>query len=106
MATMFSVGFAITFTVAVVTAVQELTDPVTVYTVEAAGVATTIEPVDALRLAEGLQVYVLAPTALSVAEAPAQMMLVPGVKVNEGSAFTVTLACATAVQVPIPPVTV
>jgi hypothetical protein len=55
LATIFRVGFAITFTVVVATAVQELMAPVILYTVEAAGVATTTDPVEALKPEAGLQ---------------------------------------------------
>jgi len=89
-------GFTVTVTCAV--AVHPLLSvPVTVYVVVEEGVAVTEEPVEELRDADGLQVYVLAPLAVSVADAPLQMAG-GGVTVITGSGFTVTVTCAVAVH--------
>ena len=55
-----------TFTVAVALDVEQLSLPVTVYTVVTAGEANTEKPVVALKPAAGSQVYVFAPLAVSV----------------------------------------
>ena len=61
------------------------------------GFAVTLEPVDELRFVEGLQVYVLAPLAVSVTEPPLQTAA--GVlTVTTGRGFIVTVTCAVAVQ--------
>src|SRR5258706_15507104 len=64
------------FTVTVPCAVAEhrlLSVPVTVYVVVEDGLAVTGEPVDALRFVDGVQVYVCAPPAVSVADCPLQI---------------------------------
>jgi hypothetical protein len=66
-------GWFTTFTVTVSVSTQPLASvPVTVYVVVASGVATTVEPVVALKPATGLQTYVVAPVAISVALDPLQ----------------------------------
>ena len=55
------------------------------------------EPVDELRFVDGLQVYVLAPPAVSVTELPVHTAA--GVlTVTTGSGLIVTVTCAVAVQ--------
>jgi hypothetical protein len=72
-------------TVAVVVAVQLAADvPVIVYTVVAVGLATTVDPVDALSDELGDHVYVLAPDALRFVEAPGQIVAEPTVRVGVG----------------------
>ena len=70
------------------------------------GLAVTLEPVVALNAVAGVQVYVLAPPAVSVVDWPLQMG--DGVAtVTTGSGFTVTVTCAVAVHPLLPvPVTV
>ena len=57
--------------------------------------AVTLEPVDELRFVEGVQEYVCAPLAVSVADAPLQIGAGVGT-VTIGSGFTVTVTCAVA----------
>ena len=59
------------------------------------GLAVTLEPVVELRLVDGVQVYVLAPLAVSVTELPIQIGDGVGT-VTTGSGFTVTVTCAVA----------
>lgn len=59
-------GFTVTVTCAV--AVQPRASPVTVYVVVDTGFAVTLEPVAELNPVAGLQVYVFAPLAVSVAD--------------------------------------
>lgn len=66
-------GNEFTTTVTCIESMQPFKSPVTVYVVVDAGVATTLEPVDALSDEEGLHVYVLAPVAVSVADCPVQI---------------------------------
>ena len=66
--------------------------------------AVTLDPLAELKVAAGLQVYVLAPDALSVAELP--LHIVPEFTVSEPPGFTVTVAVVTAEQVPAVPVIV
>ncbi len=74
-----------------------LSVPVTVYVVVEDGLAVTGEPVDALRFVDGVQVYVCAPPAVSVADCPLQIAE-GGVTVMMGSGFTVTVTCVEAVH--------
>ena len=62
-------------------------EPVTVYTVEDTGLTTLAGPEP-----EGSQVYVVAPLAVKVVEAPLQIVVLVGVTVKTGIAFTVTVA--------------
>ena len=98
-------GFTVTVTCAV--AEHPLPSvPVTVYVVVDDGFAVTGEPVDELRLVDGVHEYVCAPLAVSVADCPLQMAG-GGVTVTTGRGFTVTVTCAVA-EHPLPsvPVTV
>ena len=71
--------------------------PVTVYVVVAVGVAMTVEPVDELNDADGLQEYVFAPEAVSAVLCPMQTVS-SGETETAGSGFTVTVVCDDAVQ--------
>src|SRR5258706_12903003 len=86
------------FTVTVPCAVAEhrlLSVPVTVYVVVEDGLAVTGEPVDALRFVDGVQVYVCAPLAVSVADCPFQIAG-GGVTLVMGRGVTVRGACLVA----------
>ena len=61
------VGNGLTVTVAVVVPLQPLVVPVIVYVVVLAGVAVTEEPVPLESVADGVQVYDVAPVAVNVA---------------------------------------
>ena len=61
------------------------------------GFAVTLEPIVALRLVDGLHVYVLAPLAVSVADAPLQIAAGVGT-LTTGSGLTVTVTCVVAEQ--------
>jgi len=58
--------------------------PVTVYVVVTAGLASTDEPVVALRPVDGLQVYVVPPLAISVTVPPGHMVGAFGATVTVG----------------------
>ena len=61
------------------------------------GLAVMLEPVDELKLVDGLHVYVLAPPAVSVTDCPLQTAA--GVlTVTTGSGLMLTVTCAVAVQ--------
>jgi hypothetical protein len=68
------------------------------------GVAVTVPPVEELRVDDGDQVYVFAPLAFSVADAP--LHIVGELTVTVGVGFTVTTAVAAAVHDPVVPTTV
>jgi len=70
------------------------------------GVAFTAAAVDELSVADGVQLYVVAPDAVSDVDAPEHIVALDGVMVTVGVAVTVTAAVAVAVQVPVVPVTV
>jgi len=69
------------------------------------GVAVTEEPLEELNVDEGVQLYVLAPPAVSVILCPMQIEAF-GVTVTTGKEFTVTVTCAVEVQPLMLPVTV
>jgi len=98
-------GKEFTVTVTCAVDVQPLMSPVTVYVVVDVGLAVTEEPVDELKDDEGVQLYVLAPPAVSVMFCPVQMAAF-GVTVTTGNGFTVTVTCAVEVQPLMSPVTV
>lgn len=84
-------------TVEVAVVVQPATEvAVIVYTVVAVGLAVTEAPVVLLRPVPGLQVYVLAPVAVKVAELPGHMVIEFTETVGVG--LTVTVDVAVAVQ--------
>lgn len=92
-----TVGNGFTVTVTVVVPVHPLTEvPVMVYVVVAVGHAFTLEPVVALSAVLGVQVYVLAPLAVSVAQLPWQ--IVAGGTVIVGVGFTVTVTTCVSVH--------
>src|SRR5258706_12071238 len=70
---------------------------VTVYVVVEDGLAVTGEPVDALRFADGVHVYVCAPLAVSVADCPLQIAG-GSVTVITGRGLTVTVTSEEAVS--------
>src|SRR5258706_16246232 len=74
-----------------------LSVPVTVYVVVDDELAVTGEPVDALRFVDGVQLYLCAPPAVSVADCPLQIAG-GGVTVTTGSGLTVTVTCVEAVH--------
>ena len=78
--------------------------PTTVYVVVIVGLALTEVPVELLSVAAGLQMYVFAPLAVSVADCPLQ--IVAGATVMFGWLDMVTVTCAVAVQPNEFPVTV
>lgn len=65
--------------------------PVIVYVVVDTGVAFTVAPVDALRVAEGVHVYVVAPDAVIFTLPPGQIVGVNGATLIVGVVFTVTV---------------
>jgi hypothetical protein len=69
------------------------------------GVAITLLPVDALKLAEGLQVYEAAPLTVNVFEDPKQIVD-DGIIDNVGVVVTLIVVMALLVHVPIVPITV
>lgn len=97
-------GFGFTVTVAVAVEEQPPVVPVTVYVVVVGGLAVTVAPVVAERFVAGDHVYEVAPVAVNVAEAPAQ--IVSEFTATTGFAPTVTVAVAVPEQVPVVPVTV
>lgn len=97
-------GFGFTVTVAVAVPEQPPVVPVTVYVVVTAGFAVTEAPVVAESPPGGDHVYVVAPEAVKVAEAPAQ--IVGELTAMTGFEPTVTVAVAVPVQLPVVPVTV
>jgi hypothetical protein len=98
--TIVGAGSALTFTVA--DAVHELTDPTTVYTVEEAGITTTVPPA----IAPGNQVYADAPPAEMVAPVLAQTVGEPPVLVIVGVATTLMAIAAVPEHTPVLPITV
>jgi len=104
---MFKVGLVVTFTLIVLVVVQPLLlVAFTVYVVVEVGVAVTGEPVALLKLPAGLQLYVLAPVAVSVVVLPAQTVNEDAVKVRVGKGLTVTVNVLVAVQPAVVPVRV
>ena len=78
--------------------------PTTVYVVVEVGFAFTEVPVELLSVEAGLQMYVFAPLAVSVADCPLQ--IVAGATVMFGWLAMVTVTCDVAVQPREFPVTV
>ena len=97
-------GFGLTVTVDVVVPVHPDNVPVIVYTVVAVGVAVTLAPVVEESPVAGDQAYVVAPEAVSAAEAPAQ--IVGEFTVMTGFDETVTVEVAVPAQPEVVPVTV
>ena len=69
-----------------------------------AGFAVTVEPVVALNPVPGLQLYVVAPLAVSVVDEPEQ--IVEEFTFTVGVGLTVRVEVLTALQEPVVPVTV
>lgn len=69
-----------------------------VYVIVAAGLATTVLPVVALKLVPGLHVYVVAPLAVSVAESPGQIPGLVGVITKVGVGVILTMMSAVSAQ--------
>ena len=87
-------GLAETVTNTVTLVTQAPTVPVTVYKVVVAGLAVTVAPVVALKPDAGLQLYVVAPLAVSTTLLPAHIVGLEGVTVSGGGWVKVTLAVA------------
>ena len=98
-----SVGVVVTLTVTVLIAlVQPPVVPLTEYTVVEDGLTTLVAPEP-----EGSQVWVVAPLAVKVGEAPLQIVVLVGVTVSTGVVPVVTVTvCEAPVQLPLEPVTV
>lgn len=98
-----STGVVTVVTVTVCEApVQLPLEPVTVYTVVDDGLTTLAAPEP-----EGSQVYVVAPLAVKVVEAPLQIVVEAGVTVKTGMVLTVTVAVlGRLAQPPLDPVSV
>ena len=86
------VGFTVTNTFMLVT--QAPIVPVTVYKVVTVGEAVTVAPVVALKPDAGLQLYVVAPLAVSTTLPPVHIDGLDGVTVSGGGWVKVTLAVA------------
>ena len=68
--------------------------PVTVYVIAEAGFALTLEPVVALKPVDGLQVYVLAPDAVTAVGEPLHIGLDIALALTVGKGFTVIATVA------------
>ena len=99
-----TVGNGFTVTIEVACAVHVALVPTTVYVVVTVGLAVTLAPVVALNPVEGVQLYVVAPLAVNVAEFPLQ--IVGEFTVTVGVGFTVTTEVTVPVQEPDVPVIV
>jgi hypothetical protein len=92
-------GTGFTITVTVVKLVQPAAVvPVMVYVVVAVGVAVTVAPLVALNPVAGVHAYVLAPLAVRLVEAPAQMAGAAGVTEMVGTGFMITVTVVVPVQ--------
>ncbi len=70
------------------------------------GLAVTVVPVVPLKPVEGLQIYVLAPLAVSVAEPAGQMVVLGAAPIaTEGLALMVMVTCAESRSLQPPPIT-
>lgn len=87
-----TVGTGLTVTVTVVVPVHPLVVPDTVYVVVDVGFAVTIAPVVEDKPVEGLQLYVVAPLAVSETLLPLQIGGAEGVTVTTGIGLTVNTA--------------
>jgi hypothetical protein len=101
----FTVGKGFTVIVVLTEAVQFVVVlvPITEYVVFPVGVAVTAAPVEALKLPEGLQAYVLAPPAFITVEFP-KHIAVAGEIVTVGKGFTVITNVSLRKQVLLPKV--
>jgi hypothetical protein len=100
-----SVGLIATLTVLVLAHPAALV-PATVYVVLAVGVATTVPPLEVFNVLAGLQVYVLAPLALSVAVPVGHTVAALGEMFIVGTGFTVMVTTLEALHPELVPVTV
>jgi hypothetical protein len=96
----------LTFTVTTVVEVQPPVVPVTVYVVVTVGLATGLAILVALSPVAGLQLYVVAPLAVSPTLLPLHIPGLAGITVTVGVGFTVTVIIWVPLQVPVVPVTV
>ena len=98
-----TVGLGFTVTVTVAVFVHPFPSvPVTVYVVVVVGLAVTVAPVDEDKPVAGLQLYDVAPLAVSEVLVPLQIVVVVGATVTVGSGLTVTVT----VVVPVHPLVV
>lgn len=103
--TALTVGVGFTLTETVCVEVQPVLSPVTVYVSLADGETVTTDVVALLALL--LQVYVAAPDAVKVTEAPLQIVVVDAAMATVGVVFTLTVIVFVDVQPPpLSPVTV
>lgn len=93
-----AVGFGFTVTVTCAVPVQPFEVPVTVYVVVAVGLAVTTAPVVGVNPVVGLQLYVVAPLAVSEALLPLQIVADAGETVTTGLGLTVNVPELVAVQ--------
>jgi hypothetical protein len=101
----FTIGRGLTVTVTDAVFVHPEVVPVTVYVVVVPGDAVTVAPVDGERPVVGDHVYVVAPEAVNVVEAPAHMAVL-GLTVTVGGGRTVTVTWSVVTQPAVVPVTV
>ena len=95
------VGCGFTVTVVVAVFVHPFPSvPVTVYVVVVVGFAVTVAPVGEDKPVAGLQVYVVAPLAVSDVLLPLQIVAVVGETVTVGLGFTVTVIVVVDVHEP------
>lgn len=87
-----TVGKLFTVTVPVAVELQPFASPVTVYVVVLVGVAVTVAPVVEANVGSAVQIYPVAPLAVSVADCPTQIAVLFTVTTGKGVTVTVTVA--------------